>query len=497
MQEQMCFNQTLMLGRLSGDMSASAWQHHTLSLQDVNSMQYLGIDGDKFAMRDEESTDCRWKFDLTPRRSSVTNIHALRHVSSWKFFAYTGDDGGISGADSLTAISSTWGTQLVWQEIDQSYVVLQNGLYLRVDPSTGALTGPSTRADATRFHARSIPTYIGTISQAGAAAGARSEGMQMDRAAVSPFSPTGLDLGDVLDPGQGNYSVAFWMKAAEGSRDQWLASKGNFETDVKGWSIRLHKHALQFRTSHGSHSSDKINIESSIHIQEEVFYHVAMVINRPGGSPGTVSAYVNGELAGTHLMQVKHGPDTSNTSYNIMGWHAAPLLVGQKMNGDANLNLPRTKTFSGVIDDFAIWTDAISVADVQSLYSQYNQKSSFYRFTTGGTPAVNQLVKQVSGVATIMAQAPSTVSAGEWHILELAASGNNITAHVDGVRVFTVLDTGDTLPTGYLGLFSWSVTNSYVPGSTVFDDVSTRAPVSSFIEETSFAVSAIVSGAAT
>ena len=150
-----------------------------------------------------------------------------------------------------------------------------------------------------------------------------------------------------------------------------------------------------------------------------------------------------------------------------------------------------------MIDEIAIWTETLSATDLQSLFAEHLALSSFYRFNVGGSPVTSQLVKQDHGTTTVLAQAALTrVLAGEWHSIELEASGSTITARVNGETALSAMDSGEALPGGNIGLFSWTVTDGDAPGVTSFDDVTVDAPVESFAKNISFAVSATVSALA-
>lgn len=218
----------------------------------------------------------------------------------------------------------------------------------------GAITGNITQAvDATRGNVLSINT--------------RSTGNY-------------VSFGDNLDPGNTSYTVSLWLKRDNLDATEFPLAKGNSGTSAEAWSfgLRAGSHAsgpgMSVRANFTGDSTNRLNTTTPAtetdpggRVEAGQWYHFAMVINQ---ETGHFYAYVNGIGSGEDgdndiwdcnegSYSVTFTPDGS-ADFDT----AVPLFLGLTASSATS---GKTGAFLGDIDDLAIWTRALSTAEIQAI----------------------------------------------------------------------------------------------------------------------------------
>ncbi|HLA83313.1 MAG TPA: LamG-like jellyroll fold domain-containing protein [Thermoguttaceae bacterium] len=214
----------------------------------------------------------------------------------------------------------------------------------------------------------------------GAIAGAVTQQTDAGRGKVLSFdtrnSGNSVNFGDVLDPGTTSYTVALWMYRDDLTAVEVPAGKGNASTSAEAWSLGLRNsgHAsgpgLSVRANYTSDATNKQNtvtegLTPAGRVEAQVWYHIAMVINQ---ETGHFYGYINGVGSG------ENGDD------GLWNCDEASYTVTFPNNGTADFNttaaliLGKYNTASGYykgdLDDVAVWTRALSAAEIQTLYTE-------------------------------------------------------------------------------------------------------------------------------
>jgi len=171
------------------------------------------------------------------------------------------------------------------------------------------------------------------------------------------------------DPQYGNFpeqSFTFsgWVKADlppdEKTRLRALIVKGRENQRTPGWAIFLRFDDKLGDIQFGFAATDDRGTGFSIFpriagFETGTWYHVAVVVNR---SENTVTLYWNG-------LQLDTRPLASLGNIETVD----PLAIGRWPNGSV--------PFSGLLDDFALWSRPLSSAEIGEIYSQGQQGKSF------------------------------------------------------------------------------------------------------------------------
>jgi hypothetical protein len=214
----------------------------------------------------------------------------------------------------------------------------------------------------------------------GAIAGAVTQATDAGRGKVLSFdtrnSGNSVSFGDNLDPRTTSYTVALWMKRDDLTAVEVPVGKGNASTGAEAWSFGLRNegHAsgpgLSVRANYTGDATFKQNtvtegLTAAGRVEAGLWYHVAMVINQ---ETGHFYAYING---------VGSGEDGDN---GIWDCAEASYSVTFPNNGTADFDttaaliLGKYNTASGYykgdLDDVAVWTRALSTAEIQTLYQK-------------------------------------------------------------------------------------------------------------------------------
>ncbi len=173
-----------------------------------------------------------------------------------------------------------------------------------------------------------------------------------------------VDYGDVHRVGSGVQTIMLWFNATSvPSKDQTLARKGNNSSGDEGWSIWLDdiynitgqdQYRVTFRVNAIGEGTNEAKATSLFVLDAEesigTWHHVAMVLDTVNG---TVTGYLNGSNEGeaTNPWGLTFTPGNMDVG--------AALLLGKGI----------TSGTSSMIDDFAIFDEALTAQQIQDIYN--------------------------------------------------------------------------------------------------------------------------------
>ncbi|HBO42436.1 MAG TPA: hypothetical protein DD670_00550 [Planctomycetaceae bacterium] len=263
-------------------------------------------------------------------------------------------------------------------------IVVAMNLFLAASANADLTTGLALYCDMEDTDAinvdKVLPDVYGAQLVPGTVVGNVTQAVDAERGNVLSFdtrsSSNYVDFGDNLDPGTTSYTVAMWMKRDDLTSTEFPAAKGNSSTTAEAWSfgLRAGSHAsgpgLSVRANYdgGSGTTRQNTVTEGLtdagKVLDGVWYHLAMVINQ---ETGHFYAYING---------VGSGEDGDNGLWDS---NEASYSVTFPNNGTADFNTTlaltlgkvagTTNTFKGDIDDFAVWTRALSSDEIVSIYN--------------------------------------------------------------------------------------------------------------------------------
>lgn len=189
-------------------------------------------------------------------------------------------------------------------------------------------------------------------------AGVTNPAGQMGEALGFPGADTDhVDYGDVLDPGDGSYTVSLWFNASDVTTTQFLAGKGNAASGDVGWSLFVEDGELIVRGQQtNALASQRFGQHIPGTIATSTWHHAALVIDR---NAQTVRGYLDGSNAGWLT-----GGGGALVDTLVPGLSIA--------NGESILLARRATTgapFTGLIDDFAIFNRALTSGQVATLHA--------------------------------------------------------------------------------------------------------------------------------
>lgn len=227
--------------------------------------------------------------------------------------------------------------------------------------------------DATAIAGKTLPNVWGDPALAGTIAGNVTQVIDVQRGNVLSFDTRStsnyVSFGDNLDPRATSYTVAMWVKRDEiPSGSEFVATKGNASTAAEGWSLGLRgtssDKALSVRANYdGGTGTTRLNTKTETEFSAGAWHHIALVIDQQAG---LFQAYIDGVGSGT---DGDNGLwDCDDSSYSV----TFPNDGTADFDSTLALNLGRVASpsgaFKGDIDDFAIWTRALSSAEIGALY---------------------------------------------------------------------------------------------------------------------------------
>ncbi len=193
------------------------------------------------------------------------------------------------------------------------------------------------------------------------------------------------DFGDVLDPGLESYTVSLWFKTEAATGTQFIASKGNAFSAEAGWSIWLSDNAIQVRGHYDAGLDEqKFGQWKADAVTEGAWHHVAFVLDREA-DPQEFRCYLDG--TDDSWMAGGGGSQTGSLTPDMSIDTTSPLFLGRRFTTGAS--------FSGMIDDMAIWKTALSARQVASLafgtppWSSTTEEGLFKRGDTNADGGVN------------------------------------------------------------------------------------------------------------
>ena len=177
-------------------------------------------------------------------------------------------------------------------------------------------------------------------------------------------SAASVAYGDVHDVGSGSQTIMLWYNGTSvPSKDQYLARKGNTASGDIGWSIFLDdifnltgvdQYRVSFRVNAvGGYTNEARAVSLFVVPAEETintWHHVAFVMDTVNG---TLTGYVDGTNTGetTNPWGLSFTPGNMNTTSQIL------------------LGAGTTAGTSTLIDDFAVFDEALTAQQIQDIYN--------------------------------------------------------------------------------------------------------------------------------
>jgi len=219
-----------------------------------------------------------------------------------------------------------------------------------------------------------VPDVYGTPKVDGAIHGDVTQVTDATRGDVLSFNTRNLanyvDFGDNFDPGTTSYTVAMWVKRDDLTSTEIPVSKGNAGTQLEAWSVgmRAETHpsgyaGLTVRANYTGDNTNRMNVLTETAPTAGEWHHVALVLDQ---AAGLFQAYIDGVGSG------------ADGDYGIWNCDETSYTVTFPNDGTADFDttvklllgkyITESGAFMGDIDDLAIWTRALTSAEILSLY---------------------------------------------------------------------------------------------------------------------------------
>lgn len=266
------------------------------------------------------------------------------------------------------------------------------------------------------------------------------------RIAIDDDAP-GPDASAPCDVGAGSFTIDFWLRGLLANNNSshnggdvetfdfnWINGNIVVDRDIydgseADWGVSVAGGFVRFGTGRGQSAPlDSDNtIEGSVNVLDGPWHHVAVVRN---ADTGMKYIYVDGQLD----FASSPGASQANISYPNNGapgqqtpWGPYIVLAAEKHDAG-----PAYPSFSGYMDEFRVWSVALSAAQIADVYDQVIAGDTpglvgYYRFEEGAGTSVSDSSVAGSPAGVLIAGAPGN---GEW--VTYAADPNN-TAPVSGV----------------------------------------------------------------
>jgi hypothetical protein len=222
-----------------------------------------------------------------------------------------------------------------------------------------------------------------------------------------------------------NFSASFWMKPDSVAGYDGIYMSG---TTSNFWRLGISSGTPKFTFT----ENDVADYKGGTTLSTGTWYHC--VITKEGIGTNNLKIYLNGTLDGTHSVGSTTTPsgDTTFGAYNLTG--------------------SRSLFFDGIIDEFAVWSRALSAADVTSLYNS----GAGLPYEAPATPTTFSLTVNASKVAATLTDYPAYVDLADmpasfW--AEVTNGGGDIRVYSDSglttelarevVSCDTAVDTGE------------------------------------------------------
>jgi hypothetical protein len=171
-----------------------------------------------------------------------------------------------------------------------------------------------------------------------------------------------IDLGDVLNPGVGSYTINLWLKVANTSSVYFAASKGTQGSGERGFSMYSGVNSLFVRVNGSDTTAQRAGQTYSGFTNNSSYFQFSLVINR---SNNTVLGYYNGSNQGW-----VNGVD-GHTNNSISGFGSIsstfPLAIGRAVN---------TYYLNGNIPIAQIYNRALSAIEVLQNFNAHRNRFS-------------------------------------------------------------------------------------------------------------------------
>ncbi|NLE36843.1 MAG: PEP-CTERM sorting domain-containing protein [Pirellulaceae bacterium] len=179
-----------------------------------------------------------------------------------------------------------------------------------------------------------------------------------------------VTYGDVLDPMNVSYTASFWFKISDTGQSQILASKGmNDSSADTGWAAVYSAvdGQVYFRANHDGVKNNQLSIGKVFGIEEfGEWHHMAVVFDQENG---LIRAYLDGlgsGLTGTENGWLPH------PWYQGIAFTPGTVFEATSKGGvydELTVGFGKSTGYmDGFIDDFAVWTRALTDAEILGLY---------------------------------------------------------------------------------------------------------------------------------
>jgi hypothetical protein len=161
-----------------------------------------------------------------------------------------------------------------------------------------------------------------------------------------------------LDFDTGSFTVDAWVRTTDPSAaDRTIVGKrGGTTSNPQGYLLGLHTGLLLCQVGDGTAFVGNFLGTASLvsNPNAPTWFHVACVVSRPAGGPGTVTLYVNGVVDPLSISTTVPLGSVTNTS---------PLLIGQR-----NAAFLQTDAFSGDIDEVELFNRDLPKSEISAIY---------------------------------------------------------------------------------------------------------------------------------
>jgi hypothetical protein len=177
-----------------------------------------------------------------------------------------------------------------------------------------------------------------------------------------------VKYGDVMDPMSGSYTAAIWFKLTDwgpiGGGDQMLLSKGmNNSTGNEGWRVFFTRvddtgGEISVCGNYDGTGDNRLGVKHTVSFGQ--WYHIALVIDQESGS---FKGYLDGLGSGTSGTENGWSLAYGNTFTpgGVVDFDSTEELMLARHNGSRY-------PFVGQLDDLAIWSRALSDAEISGIY---------------------------------------------------------------------------------------------------------------------------------
>lgn len=159
-----------------------------------------------------------------------------------------------------------------------------------------------------------------------------------------------------FDPGTESYTLSFWFATPDVTTTQMLASKGNATSDVDGYSVFVEAGVLYVRGRQLATAADEDFAAQYAALSVNEWHHLTLVIDRDDSQ---IRGYLNGSEMGWL-------PGGGGTDGDV-------LLMDTAIESSEDFLICRRSTagapFDGLIDDLAIWFEALDLYEIQQVHS--------------------------------------------------------------------------------------------------------------------------------